>query len=238
MEAPAYYAIIPANVRYDDNLPPNAKLLYGEITALCNKEGYCWASNDYFANLYSVSIRSIKSWVKALSDNGYIDCEIIYKTNSKEVDKRIIRLSYPVKKSSLPRENNFTTPSEKNCTDNITSINTTINNITPISPKGDRQKKKEVDMILENRFEIFWNAYPKKVGKKVAKKAWLKLKPTENLLNIMLKAIAICKLSRQWQSDDGRYIPNPSTWLNQERWKDEVLEVKKQVLSDEYDIGI
>lgn len=99
MEAPAYYAIIPASVRYDDKLPPNAKLLYGEITALCNKEGYCWASNDYFAGLYKVSIRSIKSWIKALAENGYICCEIIYKTKSKEVDKRIIRL-YPVKKSA------------------------------------------------------------------------------------------------------------------------------------------
>lgn len=93
-------------------------------------------------------------------------------------------------------------------------------------------------MILENRFEKFWEAYPKKVGKKVAKKVWLKLKPTEDMLNVMLKAINICKFSRQWQSDEGRYIPNPATWLNQERWKDEILEIKKKILSDEYDIGI
>ena len=69
-EKPGYYAIIPAGVRYDKQLPQGAKLLYGEITALTNKNGYCWASNDYFAKLYSVSIGTIKSWLKCLEDNN------------------------------------------------------------------------------------------------------------------------------------------------------------------------
>ena len=59
----SYYAIIPANVRYDKDLPANAKLLYGEITALCNEKGICWATNDYFAKLYDVSKTSISKWI-------------------------------------------------------------------------------------------------------------------------------------------------------------------------------
>ena len=70
---PAYYAVITANVRYDKSLCANAKLLYGEITALCNKKGYCWAKNNYFADLYDVDDRTVKRWFKNLEDSGYIE---------------------------------------------------------------------------------------------------------------------------------------------------------------------
>lgn len=68
----AYYAIIPASVRYDKNLTPNAKLLYGEITALCNEKGFCWATNRYFAEIFNVSRNSISKWINSLVKLGYI----------------------------------------------------------------------------------------------------------------------------------------------------------------------
>ena len=48
-EKPSYYSILPAKVRYDENLTSMEKLLYSEITSLCDRTGACWAANSYFA---------------------------------------------------------------------------------------------------------------------------------------------------------------------------------------------
>ncbi len=121
-EQRSYYAIIPANVRYDDELPANAKLLYGEITALCNEKGYCWATNDYFSKLYNVSKTSISKWISALIKKGYIYSEIVYKEGTKEIDNRYLKLvKYPI-------EEKLNTPIEEKLKDNNTSINNTFNN--------------------------------------------------------------------------------------------------------------
>lgn len=77
-----YYAIIPSKVRYDKELSPNAKLIFGELVILCQKEGFCWASNGYFARLYGVDKRSVSRWLKQLADRGYI----FYKGMDKNVD--------------------------------------------------------------------------------------------------------------------------------------------------------
>lgn len=73
MEQPNYYAVIPANVRYDSELTPNAKLLYGEITSLCDREGYCWATNNYFSKLYKTSDKTITRNLNLLEQKGYIN---------------------------------------------------------------------------------------------------------------------------------------------------------------------
>lgn len=79
-EIPNYYAVIPANVRYDKDLKPNEKLLYGEISALTQKEGVCWASNNYFAKLYDVYPTTISKWLKHLEEKGYLSISLVYKS--------------------------------------------------------------------------------------------------------------------------------------------------------------
>lgn len=74
---PSYYAIIPANVRYCEDIPPNAKLLYGELTALAQKEGYAWPSNGHLAKLYSVNPTTVSEWLRKLQAMGFIRIEVL-----------------------------------------------------------------------------------------------------------------------------------------------------------------
>ena len=84
-----YYSVIPASVRYDSNLKPSEKLLYGEITALSNKNGYCYAQNRYFANLYKVSTETVSRWLSNLQKCGYIEIDI-KRTEKQEIIARHI----------------------------------------------------------------------------------------------------------------------------------------------------
>jgi len=79
------------------------------------------------------------------------------------------------------------------------------------------EKEKEVD----NGFDLFWNTYPRKVGKGKAEEAWVKHKPN---VEDVLKTLTWQKESKQWFKDNGTYIPNPTTYINQKRWLDEPTE--------------
>ena len=118
MTKPNYYAIIPSEVRYS-NLKPNAKLLYGEITALSGKLGYCYATNNYFAELYGVSKNTISSWISDLKRLGFINV-IVERNAKKQIIKRCIGITKKID-----------TPILKKMKGNNTSINNTSNiNIT------------------------------------------------------------------------------------------------------------
>ena len=123
-----YYAIIPASVRYDEHLCANAKLLYGEITALCNEKGFCWATNNYFASLYKVSKQSISKWIKNLKEQGYIEYTMNYKKGSKEILHRYIRII------GEGIQEKFNTPIKQKFKENNTVINNTINNKERVKP--------------------------------------------------------------------------------------------------------
>lgn len=86
----------------------------------------------------------------------------------------------------------------------------------------EEKKREDTDKNDVQGFEEFWKAYPKKLGKGAARKAWKKLNPSSSLLTNILEAIKKQKSCEQWCKDNGQFIPHPATWLNQERWQDEV----------------
>ena len=94
-------------------------------------------------------------------------------------------------------------------------------------PKREKEREEEKEREIENEcyardaFETFWKAYPRKVGKDAARRAFAKVKvPVETLV----AAVEAQKASTQWTKDNGQFIPNPATWLNQGRWEDEVAD--------------
>lgn len=111
----SYYAIIPANVRYA-KIPDKAKLLYGEITALCNEKGYCWASNNYFAQLYDVHKNTISRLISILAKNEFIEIELIKKDGKEVLRKMFIG----IRKNEVGYTQNCLGGIRKNAEENIT----------------------------------------------------------------------------------------------------------------------
>ena len=109
--------------------------------------------------------------------------------------------------------------------------------VTPMSPKPSEETVKEslfrrgpITPSNEPGFMKFWEAYPKKMGKLAAIQVWNKLKPCDDLVEVMLRAINVAKQTDQWRNHRGRFIPYPATWLNGGRWEDQVAPPVKTLI--------
>lgn len=91
-----------------------------------------------------------------------------------------------------------------------------------IDNDNDKNIKPLKPSLSAERFEAFWKAYPKKVGKKAAASAWEKARVSGELFTKIMTTLEAVKCSDQWHKEGGRYIPNPATWINQGRWDDDV----------------
>ncbi len=114
---------------------------------------------------------------------------------------------------------------------------TKVNESKPLAKLAEAEAEAEAekkDMAVNGRaneslnavgehFEAFWKAYPRKAKKPAAMKAFVALKPDAELLEQMLAAIAKARESSEWLESGGKYIPHPTTWLNNRRWEDELL---------------
>lgn len=158
METPqnrGYIAIIPAVVRYDKELKPSEKLLFGEISALMDTKGYCWASNKYFAELYDVAIETVSRWITHLVKKGYVKSKIVYAEDGKTVLQRKLWAILPVldededpidekikgidEKIKTPLDEKIKTPIDEKVKENVTS-----NELTRVNEKENIKRKNEV----------------------------------------------------------------------------------------------
>lgn len=156
MNTPAYYAILPARVRYDKSLRPMEKIMFAEITALSNKDGYCSAGNGYFADLYDVAQETVSRWIGNLAKHGHVSLQADPNTGH---DRKITPLD---KKIKAPRQKDQG-PLDKKIIHNTTSIIIQDNIIregetsvstAPTKPKKTRFKEptsSEVENIFKEK---------------------------------------------------------------------------------------
>lgn len=227
------WAILPARVRYDRTLPANAKLIYAEIAAKINEEGYCFCYNQYFADRFGLKPDTVSSLVKRLEDADYIQVDICKgRANS---DRRRIYLTdkpyrfnvmggigfksgtvsdlnpIPIENNNLKYNTPYSPPEGDGAGDKLPE--------QPPTPKRKRAAKAIPDWEPE-MFERFWQAYPRGEDRQGAVREWDKLKPDRELMFTMSAALNRQRMSDEWRRGIG--IPYACRWLSKRRWTDRI----------------
>ena len=200
---PNYFSVIPASVRDDDRLPASAKLLYGDIASLTKSEGYCWASNEWFARKMNLSIRAISKLVTCLQRAGHIRVEV-FKGNVRHIWLTIaeIRPATRTHKSSTAHVKKFHRPRT-----NVLHINKESNkgSTHSASPRSEGSRKsghhpqREAFIALwsaayEDFYGVSYKVQDGKDGKAADGLLVLKGMSSEQLIEIARKA---------WNRKDG-----------------------------------
>lgn len=140
---PNFYAVIPADVRYS-SATHGAKLLYGELTALSTKEGYCWATNEYFAALYDVNANTISEWIGQLKKLGFVSVEI----DKPNGNSRKIWVAIPKKRDTYPEKTGEGYPEKTGDSINYIYPSTTSNYTVVEEAKKPKKKTSTTDTFI------------------------------------------------------------------------------------------
>mgnify|MGYP005767795181 CR=1 FL=1 len=222
-----------------DSLSWFEEVLYYRLIVNCDDYGRFDGRIPIIKNLLfplkdSLTLRNVSAAINKLASVGLVtlyECDgkpfLLLPTWNEHQQIRSKKSKYPAPELGDSIENHVKSNDIK-CNQMQSNVTVIQSNPNPIQSETESESESNVHAHMRegvlDRFARFWNAYPKKVGKSVAEKSFKKIKPDESLLQKMLYAIEQQRKTNQWMRDGGRYIPNPSTWLNQRRWEDEGIE--------------
>lgn len=197
---------IPAEIRLTTDLSLVEKCLLVEIDSLDITDQHCFAENSHFAELLQCSIPTITRGIAKLKDLWYIE--------EKSFDWKKRTLVSLIKMIRQTNQNDEAASSKW-----LGSIY--MNNNTNNNTNNSKEKiKKEIEEKKLESFNKFYSSYLRKENKKGAFKAWMKLSQEQEILAIEWVE-KMKKYNPRWQWD-WQFIPHPATYLNWERWNDQV----------------
>ena len=156
------FSVIPAAVRYDNTLTDKAKILYGTITAYCDKKGYCWATNKDFAEQYKCTIQYIIKLIKSLENNNHIKVERT--SNSRKIyinnlDKRKKTSAYSEKNVIGGLNNLFFQTKQKDTHNNIKNNINNNNGFANVKTVCSFDEKIKIYDIIEKIIDLYFDIY-------------------------------------------------------------------------------
>lgn len=210
------------------NITPRTAL--NTLTSLINK-GFIkkQASKGGNVSIYSVNEKFLKDIFLNYEKNSQLtnkENTVNYEKNSQKLCKNftVNYENFSYNKNIYKNNNkNIYAHLENKQVDSYENDSLSSNTIKQESKnKTIKKQNKELNELQKKQFDKFWQAYPRKVSKKEAQKSWKKINPSLELFEKILKALEMVKQTEQWKKDNGKFIPYPATWLNQERWTDEI----------------
>lgn len=196
---------------------PLRKLVLIKLADNASDQGECWPSYQHIADQCEIDRSTVRKHIKQLAEQGLLRIE------NREGPKGNSSNLYFLTLSGVGQNSAPVGPESTGVGPQPTG---------GVGPESTRTSHSS-EPVIEPKplctpdpmegFDQFWKLYPKKKGRKDAAKAWAKLKPNEELRQTLITALGQHSVSEDWTKDGGRYAPNASTWLNGERWTDELL---------------
>ncbi|NIL20066.1 helix-turn-helix domain-containing protein [Pseudomonas sp. AN3A02] len=199
---------------------PLRKLVLVKLADNASDQGECWPSYQHIADQCEIGRSTVKLHIRELEKSGFLRRE--YRRKGELNQSNVFHLSLDGGAASAPGGGAPDNPpgAGDNLGGGAGAAPRTSHSSEPVKePKTLCASEVE----LTEAFEVFWKLYPNKKSKKDARKAWDKLKPSADLRLTLMTALGNHRLSRDWTKDDGQYVPMASTWLNGERWTDELV---------------